>query len=106
MIRITLKGDPGHRTGTVTIDSQTWQLVTWFRQADGHIQSTTDDAKRVTLALDAGRGGITIDRTHWFISGAAWAGLVMTGTATPGVSDAEMATMLPGCGWEARDELA
>ena len=101
MIRIALRGSPGLRSGTAEIDGQTWQLVTWHRQSGGEVHATTDDGKRVTLAIDNGSGGIAIDRAHWFISNAAWVESTMTGDTMPGVSDAEMAAMLPGCGWEA-----
>lgn len=56
-----------------------WQLVTWHRQAGGEVHATTDDGKRVTLALDAGKGSISIDREHWFISNARWDGYTFTG---------------------------
>lgn len=107
-ITITLRGDPGIRTGTIQIGASTWQLATWHKQAGGEVHATTDDGKRVTLATHAGNGGITIGADWWALSDCKWAGLVMTGVATPGestaqtlrVSDAEMARMFPDAGWE------
>ena len=98
-ITITLRGDPGHRTGTVQVSTTTANLVTWHKTGDGHIQSTTANGERVTLALDNGSGGITIGARRWNLAGCKWVGAVMTGTATDPVSDAEMAVQFPGCGW-------
>lgn len=106
-IRITLRGDPGMRTGTIELDGTTWPIVTWFRQSGGEVHATTDDGKRVTLALDEGTGGIAIGDDWWELADCKWAGLVMTGTATPGesiartlrVTDAEMARMFPDGPW-------
>jgi hypothetical protein len=53
----------------------------------------------VRLTLDAGKGGIIIGRSHWFISNAAWVGNVLTGETGVGVTDAEMARMFPDAGW-------
>mgnify|MGYP003501861274 FL=1 len=100
MIRIQLRGDPGMRTGQVQIGTTCADLVTWHKTGDGHIQSTTANGERVTLATDNGSGGITIGARRWNLAGCKWVGAVMTGHATEPVSDAEMAAQFPGCGWE------
>ena len=103
MIRIELRGDPGMRTGQVQIGEGVheyqWHLVSWHKQAGGEVHATTDDGERVTLALDAGSGGITIGARRWNLAGCKWSGATMTGHATEPVSDAEMAAQFPGCGW-------
>ena len=99
MIRIELHGDPGFRTGSVTIGKSTFGLATWHKQAGGEVHATTGDGERVTLALDAGSGGITIGARRWNLAGCKWVGATMTGHATEPVSDAEMAKSFPGCGW-------
>lgn len=100
MIRITLRGDPGHRTGTLQIRDQAHELATWYRGGDaGHVNATTSDGVQVTLALDKGNGGITIGSRCHHIRNARWDGLTMTGDAV-GVTDAEMEAMFPGCGWD------
>lgn len=100
MITIRLRGDPGHRTGQVQIGTTCADLVTWHKTADAHIQSTTANGERVTLALDNGSGGITIGARRWNLAGCKWVGATMTGHATEPVSDSEMAAQFPGCGWE------
>ena len=99
MITIRLRGDPGHRTGTVQIGTLCADLVSWHRQAGGEVHATTSDGRRVTLALDNGSGGITIGAERWNLAGCRWVGTEMTGAATVPVSDAEMARMFPDCGW-------
>lgn len=101
MIAIRLRGDPGFRTGSVTIGNRTFGIATWHRQAGGEVHATTGDGRRVTLALDNGSGGITIGAERWNLAGCRWVGAEMTGAATVPVSDAEMARMFPDCGWEA-----
>lgn len=107
VIRITLRGDPGMRTGTIELYGTAWPIVTWFRQSGGEVHATTDKAERVTLAMDAGTGGITIGGDWWQLSGCKWTGPVMTGDAVPGrpidvtlrVTDEEMAAMFPDGPW-------
>ena len=99
MIRITLHGAPGMRSGQVQIGTTCADLVTWHKQAGGEVHATTDNGERVTLAIDNGSGGITIGAERWNLAGCRWVGAVMTGTATKPVSDAEMAAQFPGCGW-------
>jgi hypothetical protein len=99
MIHITLRGDPGLRTGTIDLDGDTHEIVTWHKQAGGEVHATTDKGLQVTLALSGGAGGITIGRAFRFISGATWQGTTMTGQTMAGVSDPEMARMFPGCSW-------
>ncbi len=97
MIRITLQGDPGFRTGEVQIGEGVheyqWHLVTWHKQAGGEVHATTDNGERVTLATDAGTGGITIGGERWLLRGCRWDGATMTGIACLAVSDGEMARM-------------
>jgi hypothetical protein len=100
VIRITLRGDPGHRTGTIDLDDQTYQIATWYRGGDaGHVNATSSNGEQITLALDRGNGGITIGRSFWHIRRAAWVGLVMTGETLGRVTDAEMARMFGTAEW-------
>lgn len=93
-IHIILHGDPGHRTGRVQIGTDAWELVTWHKQADGHVQSTTSDGEQVTLAVAGGKGGIGIGARWWYLFGCVWMGAEMTGRAVPGVTDEELGELL------------
>ena len=95
-ITITLRGDPGHRTGSVQIGTRTFGIASWHKQAGGEVHATTGDGQRVTLATDNGSGGITIGGERWNLAGCVWRGAEMTGAATVPVSDAEMAGMFEG----------
>jgi len=92
LIRITLHGDPGHRTGVLRIHAETWPLVTWHRRAAGMVVATTDDGKEVTFTTDGKGGGwISFGGRHWELRGIAWDGATMTGVADEYPSDAWLA---------------
>lgn len=94
MIRLALQGPAGHRTGRVQIGTDAWELVTWHKQADGHVQSTTANGEQVTLATAGGKGGIGIGARWWHLFGCVWMGAEMTGRAVPGVTDEELGELL------------
>lgn len=89
MIRIHLHGDPGHRTGLLHINAESWPLVTWHRRAAGMVVATTDAGKEVTFTTDGqGNGWISFAGRHWRLNGIAWARATMTGEAVEYPSDA------------------
>jgi len=93
-IRISLRGSPGIRTGTLRIGTEAWELVSWHRRAAGVVVATTDQGQEVTFTTDgAGGGSISFGGRHWFLREIAWAGTTMTGVAHEGVSDKAMAAM-------------
>lgn len=78
-------------TADMDINGETFRLVTWHRQAGGEVHATTDQGERVTVAISEGRGGVSVGKRYWHVTGAAWDGATMTGRAMLGVSDEWMA---------------
>lgn len=100
MIRITLHGDPGHRTGVLRIHAETWPLVTWHRRAAGMVVATTDDGHEVTFTTNGKGGGwISFAGRGWRLTGIAWADTTLTGTAEEYPSDRYMAEMFGMEAW-------
>lgn len=92
MIRLTLHGDPGHRTGVLRINAESWPLVTWHRRAAGMRVATTDDGHEVTYTESGDGGGwISFAGRGWRLTGIAWDGATMTGQAVEYPSDAWLA---------------
>jgi hypothetical protein len=107
MIRISLRGAQKFRTGTMALNAERHELASWHLAADGVVIATTDQGVQITMSSD-GRGGgtLTMPGRVWSLSGITRDGDVMTGEAveekpTVLVSDAEMAAMFPGCGFDA-----
>lgn len=93
-IRISLHGEPRHRTGTLRIHAESWSLASWRRRAAGVVVATTDAGQEVTFTTDGqGGGAISFGGRNWFLREIAWAGTTMTGVAADGVSDKAMAAM-------------
>lgn len=93
-IRISLRGEPRHRTGTLRIGTEAWELVSWHRRAAGVGVATTDAGQEVTFTTDgAGGGAVSFAGRYWTLREIAWAGTTMTGEAQEGVSDKAMAEM-------------
>jgi hypothetical protein len=112
MIRITRAKTNGIRTGTIEVGGQTHTLATWHNDGAGMMLATTTDGQRVTLALGDYdpegycSGSITIGNT---IHAPSWTLAncrsdergTLEGMAFAVPSDAEMAGMFPGCGFDA-----
>ena len=82
MIHITLTGQPGALTGTITVGPRTWRIASWAMGGDpGHVHARTDDRTQITLALESGHGGLTIGDETWALEGVRRDGLTLTGEA-------------------------
>lgn len=81
-LHITLTGQPGALTGTITVASRTWRIASWRQGGDpGHVNARTDDGTQITLALERGHGGLTIGGETWALEGVKRDGLTLTGEA-------------------------
>jgi hypothetical protein len=99
-MRISLRGSPGFRTGTLTIHNERWELASWHRRAAGMVVATTDAGQEVTFTTDGQGGGhISFGGRHWVVRGIAWNDTTMTGEAAEGVSDGAMAEMFGVAQW-------
>jgi hypothetical protein len=91
-IRISLRGDPGLRTGSLRLGDDLHQLATWHRAADGVVLATTDAGQAITYtAGPEGEGTLSMSGRLWTLRECAWDGLVMTGKAFEVPSDQWMA---------------
>lgn len=88
MIRITLQGNPGAYTGTITDGRDTWAIASWQRGADGgQVIARTDDGTLITLALGPDDSGLAIGGRRWTLRNVRWAGLTMTAQGIEAPSD-------------------
>lgn len=81
-LHITLAGQPGALTGTITIADRTWRIAQWRMGGDpGHVNARADDGTQITLAIAQGHGGLTIGGETWALEGVRWEGMVLSAEA-------------------------
>jgi hypothetical protein len=99
MIRISLRGEPRHRTGSLRIHDDLHELATWHRAADGVVIATTANGVPITLTSgQPGHGTLSMAGRLWTLSGITRDGDVIAGEAREVPSDQWMDANF-GAGW-------
>ena len=81
-LRISLRGERSHRTGSLRLGEDLHELASWHRAADGVVLATT--ALGVALTLTAGEEGcgtLSMAGRLWALRGIARDGDVIAGEA-------------------------
>lgn len=100
-IRISLRGPPGQRTGTLRLGDEAHELARWRQAADGLVKAATDTGVDITItSAGDGTGTLSMAGRLWSLAGVARDGDVVTGRAVEVPADRWMEAAF-GVGWDA-----